>query len=104
MSTEGYTVKERLEDLARTIAEQLTGIVKQLDKIEAKLDDKASNQRVDELERRVLDFERQILERITKLEMRAAGVAAISGYQRWLIGGLGAAIIGSLIYVLLGSH
>jgi Skp family chaperone for outer membrane proteins len=104
MSNEGYTVKERLEDLAKTIAEQLTGIVKQLDKIDAKLDDKASNQRVDELERRFLEFERQLLERLLRLERQAAGVAAISGYQRWLVGGLGCTIVGALLYVLLGSH
>jgi Skp family chaperone for outer membrane proteins len=104
MSSEGYTVKERLEDLARTIAEQLTGIVKQLDRIDAKLDDKASNQRVDDFERRFLDLERDVLARLLKLERQAAGVAAISGYQRWLVGGLGCTIVGALLYVLLGSH
>lgn len=104
MSAEGYTVKERLEQLATTIAEQLTGIANQLNKIEDKLDDKASNLRVDELEKKLADIERQVFDRLTRLELKAAGVAAITGYQRWLVGGLGAAIVGSLIYVLLGSH
>lgn len=104
MSTEGYTVKERLEDLAKTIAEQLTGISRQLDAIDSKLEDKASNHRVDELEKRVVDLEQRLVDRLTKVELKVVGAAAVSGYQRWLVGGLGAAIVGSLIYVLLGSH
>lgn len=97
---DGYTIKERIEDLAQTIAQQLGSIVVQLDKIERKLDDKSSNERVNAVERRLGEFE----ERLGRVELAAAGVAAVSTFQRWIVGGVGAAVIGSLIYVLLGAH
>lgn len=103
-SDEAYTVKERIQMLADTIAEQFGSILRQLDTIERKLDEKASNSRVTEVERKVDDA----LGRILNLELGAAGAIAVSKFQRWLIGMgvvLVSAVIGSLIYLVAsGVH
>lgn len=70
MSEEGYTIKDRIAILADTISQQFAGIITQLDKIEAKLDGKASNERVATLEKAIAVLEISMEKRITRLESR----------------------------------
>jgi len=97
MSTNGegvvYTVKELISMLEKTLTDQLAAIGTRLEKIDEKLDDKATNLRVSALE-----------ERVRNLEISFAGPAYLSVFQRWIIGSIGVAIVSSLIYVLIGGH
>lgn len=105
MSSDGYTLKERIEELARTIAGQLGAIVAQLDSIERKLDDKASRTWVEGIEARMKAAEKDIID----LRVAAGGSAAVSKYSKWLnalvIAGV-FGLIGTLVYVVatVGGH
>lgn len=92
MTGESYTIKERIEDLAKTIADQLSGIVAQLTEIDRKLDDKASNARVRDLETRFDAFREKVDGRFGALEATKAGGVAIGKVGMWLIGTVGVAI------------
>ncbi|HET6914474.1 MAG TPA: hypothetical protein VFH56_00140 [Acidimicrobiales bacterium] len=87
-----YTVKELLGKLEEALTQGFQSIDKRLNTIDGKLDDKASNLRVAALE-----------ERVSRLELKAAGTAALSTFQRWAVGSIGAAVIGALVYILFGG-
>lgn len=105
---DGYTIKDRIEILANTIAGQFEGIIKQLDAIDKKLDDKASNERVALLEKAHIDLELRLSERIKTLELGSAGAVAVSTYQKLWLGfavTIIAGVISALIYVAFqGAH
>lgn len=91
-----YTVKELISMLERTLTDQMEGIVRRLDTINEKLDEKSSNLRVDSLEQRV-----------RVLELAAAGAAAISKRQMWLLAAVGIpgfAALASLIWLAAGGR
>ena len=100
MSEEGYTIKDRIAILADTIAHQFTAIVTQLDKIEAKLDEKASNERVASLEKSVVDLELRTEKRLTKLESLRADAVEFSRRQlAWATLGV-ALFVGVIGYIV----
>lgn len=108
MAEEGYTIKDRIAILADTISTQFTSIIAQLDKIEAKLDGKASNERVAQLEKAMNELELRTEKRLTKIESRNEDGAEFTRRQlAWATIGvtlfLGA--IGYLIHLAtLGVH
>lgn len=106
-ASDSYTVKERVEQLAHTIAEQFGSIIRQLDSIEEKLDKKASVGSVEALERRINDIDQRLERRMVSVELAAAGVAAVSTFQRWLVGVVGVGCIGAiatLVWLATGGH
>lgn len=96
---EGYSVRWRIEELAKTIAAQFTGIVAQLDKIESKIDEKASNARVLDLENR---FE-GLTHRVSDLEIGRAGTVAIGKAAMWFIGTVGVAVFLAAVTLLAAA-
>lgn len=91
-----YTVKELLTMLEKTLTEQMQGIARSVNEIKDKLDDKASNTRVLALE-----------ERVGRLELTAAGSAAVTTFQRWLFGTVAVGILGAiatLVWLASGGH
>lgn len=105
MTEPGYTVKERIEILATTIAEQFTGIATQLDKIEAKLDEKASNARVLDIEKRV----ESIAGRVTTLELTSATDTGASRVKLWAGNSavlIASSVVGAFLYYIVqaGGH
>ena len=97
-----YSVKELIGMLERTLTEQLDKISYRLDGIDKKLDDKAANDRVRVIEERVGLTEG----RISSLELSAAGITAVTKFQRWALG-LATVIVssgvGTLLYLLAGG-
>jgi hypothetical protein len=100
MTDEGYTIKDRIAILADTISTQFTGIVTQLDKIEAKLDGKASNERVATLERQMVDLELRNEKRLTTLESARLDTAEFSKRQMAWAAITIASFVGILGYVI----
>lgn len=106
--SEGYTIKDRIAILADTISSQFTSIITQLDKIEAKLDGKASNERVATLEKTVADLELRTEKRLSTLEaVRVEGGELSRKGLAW--GAIGVTLfIGIVGYVIhlatLGVH
>lgn len=78
MAEEGYTIKDRIAILADTISTQFTSIITQLDKIESKLDGKASNERVATLEKALVDLELRTEKRLSTMEARNVNGADFS--------------------------
>jgi hypothetical protein len=100
MADEGYTIKDRIAILADTISAQFTGIVTQLDKIEAKLDGKASNERVASLEKQMVDLELRNEKRLTVLESSRYDTAEFSKRQMAWAAMAIASFVGILGYVI----
>lgn len=103
MSADGWTVKERIEELARTIAQQLGGIIGQLDAIERKLDEKASGVALNELAKDV----RGNSARIQTLELAQAGSIAVSRWAKWLVAAVAIPSIGviaTFVWLASGGH
>lgn len=93
-----YTVKELIGMLERSILDQISVIDRKMDAINDKLDGKASNLRADSLEMRVRVNE----DRLSKLELIAAGTAAATRVQRAVFGAAIVLVgggIGELIYL-----
>jgi len=105
---EGYTIKDRIAILADTISTQFNSIIVQLDKIESKLDGKASNERVAELEKKLADLELRVAERLTRIESRGEEKTEMTGIQRIYMGfgvTVFSAIISTLVYLAVtGVH
>jgi hypothetical protein len=95
MTDEGYTIKDRIAILADTISTQFVSIIAQLDKIEAKLDGKASNERVASLERGMVDLELRTEKRLTTLESSRLDTAEFSKRQ------MGWAVMGATIFIAI---
>ena len=99
MNAEGsvnYTVKELLAMLEKTLSEQISKIGVSVEEVKRMLDLKASTATVDAIERRVSD-----------LEKRLAGSAAVSVYQRWIFGTVGIGALGAiatLVWLASGGH
>lgn len=99
MNAEGsvnYTVKELLAMLEKTLSEQISKIGVSVEEVKRMLDLKASTANFDALERRVSD-----------LEKRLAGSAAVSVYQRWIFGTVGIGALGAiatLVWLASGGH
>lgn len=99
MSTEGsvnYTVKELLAMLEKTLSQQIEQIGVRIEEVNRKLDLRASTASVEALERRVSDVERKL-----------AGSAAVSLYQRWIFGTVGIGVLGAiatLVWLASGGH
>lgn len=108
MADEGYTIKDRIAILADTISAQFTGIVAQLDKIDAKLDGKASNERVAALEKQYAELELRTEKRLTTLEASRSDVAEFSKRTlAWATIGVAlfVGIIGYIVHLAtLGVH
>lgn len=108
MADEGYTIKDRIAILADTIASQFTSIITQLDKIESKLDGKASNERVAALEVKLADLELRHSERLTTLEAGNTVKADVTTRDRIYMGfgvTIFAALISTLVYLAVaGVH
>lgn len=91
-----YTVKELLAMLEKTLSEQISRIGVSVEEVKRMLDLKASTASLDSLERRV-----------SELEKRLAGSAAVSTYQRWIFGTVGVGVIGAiatLVWLASGGH
>lgn len=91
-----YTVKELLAMLEKTLSEQINRIAIGVEEVKERLDLKASTASLDALERRVSD-----------LEKRLAGSAAVSIYQRWIFGTVGIGALGAiatLVWLASGGH
>jgi hypothetical protein len=96
-----YTVKELIGMLEKTLTNQMDKIASRLDSIDKKLDDKASNMRAEALEVRLAVAE----ERVSRLELASAGTAAVTRFQRWIIGSVGVGMMGSIVtLVWLAVH
>lgn len=97
--TEGsvnYTVKELLAMLEKTLSEQINQIGVRIEEVNRKLDLRASTASVDSLDRRVSEIERKL-----------AGSAAVSIYQRWIFGTVGIGALGAiatLVWLASGGH
>lgn len=102
MNGEGvtYTVKELISMLEEKLVEQIGSIVQQLDKIDAKLDDKVSLGTFRDLEARFESFKDRSDDRIGRLE-RAADVAAAASRSGRALQGFAIAIVGSAIGALI---
>lgn len=104
---DGYTIKERIEDLARTIATQLGGIVTQLEAIESKLDQKATIKSIEVVALEVKNLRDDHEPRIKRLEIAHAGSVAVSGFVKFLIGTVAVGCLGSiatLVWLAAGGH
>lgn len=98
-----YTVKELIGMLERSLTAEMGRIVTRLDSIDKKLDEKATNVRVEALESRATATE----ERVGKLEIASAGTAAVSKFQRWAVGAAAvwaSIAIGLLAWISSGGH
>lgn len=98
-----YTVKELIAMLEKTLTDQMGAILTKIDELNRKLDAKASEVRVENLEKRVSDAERRII----GLELSGAGKEAVSKFQRYLFGTVGVGVLGAivtLIYILINLH
>lgn len=95
----GYTVQWRVEQLAKTIAEQLTGITQQLDKIERKIDRKAESTYVRELETRIRGLE----ERCGDLELSQASRVAVGKATMWAISTIGVSVFVAAVGLLAAA-
>lgn len=82
--------------LEKTLSEQISRIGVSVEEVKRMLDLKASTASLDSLERRV-----------SELEKRLAGSAAVSTYQRWIFGTVGVGVIGAiatLVWLASGGH
>lgn len=100
MSNVEFTVKELLQMLEKTIADQLSNVSRRLDSIDQKLDKKASVESLVALESRVNDHSN----RIGKLELAQASTVALSKFQRWLIGTVGVGLFSGLATLVWLAH
>lgn len=89
--------------LQSTLTSQLEAIDRRLDGIDRKIDGKATNERVIRLEQDLA----LAVRRIGDLELSRAGVAAVTTFQRWVIGTVGIGCLGSiatLVWLASGGH
>lgn len=84
-----YTVKELIGMLEATLTGQMGTIITRLDDLDVKLDTKASELSVSNLQARVEENSK----RIAILELQAAGKEAVSKWQRWFFGAVGFGIL-----------
>jgi hypothetical protein len=110
-----FTVKELLSMLENTISEQMDKINIKLDVIVGQLNEKADRAKLYELDARVSTLDAATLKRggpvdddlhdlgkrVYNVELKLAGTAALSAFQRWLIGSVGVAVFGAAITMLL---
>jgi hypothetical protein len=99
-----YTVKELISMLERTLTDQMNSIAEDIKGLAGKIETKASDVRVDGLERRMAAGE----ERILKLELAASASSGASGVKMWAGNAaviLAASCIGALLYFIVqGAH
>lgn len=91
-----YTVKELLAMLEKTLTEQIGHIGVRIEEVNRKLDQKASEARVEHIEKRLYD-----------LEISAAKSRAVSVSNKWLVTGVALPIFGAvatLIWLAAGGH
>lgn len=85
-----YTVKELIGMLEKSITDQMSKILRQLEDLDNKLDLKASQIGLDNLAQKVDENSK----RIALLELSKAGHEAVSNWQRWFFGAVGFAALG----------
>jgi hypothetical protein len=98
-----YTVKELLAMLERTLTEQMGQINLKLDGIVTRLDGKADNARMEKVERRLDAVEG----RIGQNELKLAGTAAVTTFQRLVLIPVFLGVLGSiatLVWLASGGH
>lgn len=81
--------------LEKTLTDQIGAIGKQLRVIETKLDDKASNVRVEAVEKRAAALE----ERVLKIELSEAGTTAVGKLKTVVFTTLCGGLVGTLFYI-----
>ena len=98
-----YTVKELLAKLETALTQGFETIDKRLNALDHKLDDKAPNSVVRAVEDRV----RAVEDRIGKIELAQGATAAVTVFQRWLVGTVAVGMLGAvatLVWLASGGH
>ena len=91
-----YTVKELIAMLEHTLSDQMASIMTKLNELNHKLDEKASEIRVHELEKTINDANTRLI----RLELSSAGREAVSKLTKWLIFPIGLTVIGLIIELI----
>lgn len=116
MSEDGvtYSFKDLFDKFDHSLSEGFKRLDGRLDEINRKIDGKADNSRVAALESTHAKFEVKIEERFGKiddrfkpLELAQGASAAVTMFQRWLIGTVAVGILGSiatLVWLASGGH
>ena len=111
MSAEGqptvsYQVKDLLDNLGKQIERGFDDVKYRMDKQDMRLEAKASNERVAGVEKSLADLEQRHGARISALELRERGTAAVSALQgKWAAAAFTflTAIVAALIYLAAGG-
>ena len=101
-----YQVKDLLDNLGKEINRGLNDLKVGMDKLELRIEQKASNERVAGVERLLASLEERHGERIKTLELQERGSSAVSGIRdKWTFAALSfvTALIGALIYLAAGG-
>lgn len=109
MSEEGVTFsfKDLFDKLDKQLTDGFDKLDKRMDTIDRRLELKADNTRVAELEKRMGDHEVRVDKRFTPLEASMVGAAAVTNFQRWVVGTVGVGVvsaIATLVWLASGGH
>ena len=102
-----YPVKELLDNLGKEISKGFDDLKHQMEKLDVRLEQKASNERVAAVEKSVADLETRHGLRISTLENRESATSATNLLQgKWTLAAIGFVItlITALIYLAAGVH
>jgi len=105
--TVSYPVKDLLDNLGKEISRGFDDLKHQMEKLDMKIEQKASIERVVAVEKSVADLELRHDIRIKALELMSSGESAVSTLKdKWTFAAIGfvATIIGAIIYLASGVH
>jgi hypothetical protein len=102
-----FSFKDLFDKLDDRLRDGFKDLGVRMDRFELKLDQKADNTRVAQLEKRMAEHELRVDERLKPIELASAGVSAVTNFQRWVIGTVGVGVLGSiatLVWLASGGH